>query len=107
MDWKDHNDAPVSEFAFPKKIQHIPYAEYPTPPPSLDKYTGDCLDENDGLHSEDYQPKGSLAWYKDGFDSYGTYCPKDKKFSCPTIKGKKDSSGDSSVTQQDYNIGNT
>ncbi len=97
---KDHNDAPMPEFAAPKTIQWALYAEYPTPLSSPDYYTGDCWDDNDDLDSEGWQPKSTPPLYKDDCDSYGFYCPNGKKSS-----GMRNSSGDLNVIQSDYHIG--
>ncbi len=84
-----HHVAPISEIAAPKKIQQVPFINYPTPLPPPDSYVGECLDVSSSLDSEDRQPKSTPAWHYNDTDSYGSYCPEGKKVSCkrpPTIK---------------------
>ncbi len=78
---------PASEHAAHYKIQRAPCAKLPTPPPSPDSYTGDDFADYDA--SSDEIGKVPTKWEHSDDDSYGSLCPKDKKYSCkrpPSIK---------------------
>ncbi len=58
------------------------------PPPTPDAYLGEVLDASNGIDSEDHQPPPSNS----DEDSYSSYCPKNKKYSCkrpPTIQSER------------------
>ncbi len=72
----NHDDVTISEIDAPKKSRGLLFTSYPTPPSSLDAYTGGCLDASDNLGSKEWQPKCTLAWYKNDTNSMVLIAPK-------------------------------
>lgn len=78
------NNEPVPKNVVPNKIQQIPFAYYPIPPPTPDYYLGEDMETGDNLDSEDRQLPPlvvMLKWCNSDEDSYSSHCPKDKKYS--------------------------
>ncbi len=79
-------NVPVTEHEVPKRIKRTPCATYPTPPPSPDDY---CDDDPD---VDQLGPEFPTKWEHWDEDSYGSLCPKDKKYSCkrpPSIEEER------------------
>ncbi len=65
-----------------KKIQQLPFATYPAPPPlPPDNYSRLLLHWEEEMDKQVVQPKSTPEWQNDA-DLYGFCCPDDKKFSC-------------------------
>ncbi len=73
----------VPEQAIPKKIQRVPCATYPAPPPSPDSYNRESYKDDDDIDSDlPYHDMQNVKWYDSDEDSFASRCPKDKKYSC-------------------------
>ncbi len=79
----------VPEQAISRKIQRVPCATYPAPPPSPDSYNRESYKDDDDIDSDlPYHDMQNVKWYDSDEDSFASRCPKDKKYSCkmpPTI----------------------
>ncbi len=62
-------------------MQWAPCATYPTPPPSPASYTGDDFADNNP-DSDEMGAVFKTKWEHSDEDSYGSRCPRDKKYSC-------------------------
>ncbi len=82
MVMETHHHSPVSEIPAPRKLEWVPFANYPTPLPSLEYNAGGCLDESLGYRDDNQDLKHFFALCRNDTDSCGSYCLKGKKFSC-------------------------
>ncbi len=84
------NNEAIPKYVAPTKIQWVPCATYPVPPPTPDYYD-DWEGDNDDDSEMPFSNVG-VKWYNTDEDSSSSWCPKDKKYSCrrpPTIRSER------------------